>query len=348
MLSIETRTGSVPGRIWLECTRLLNIVWAALINIWRHPRAVSVENGAHRTACMIGVMLQCESCLSRRCIGNFGMPRQHSSIYTTSHHMAASQPYCRTSPHVLASSNQNQNSRQSASRCNAKTRTATATPPFVADPDDLAAEHEVIVWKVLSGVYASGCARMPSCLYQNEPVIVKGLFIAKGEEHWEGVEVCEAESDVDNTSISQDQEQHGHISLDPSTQSGNDSGERQQIITTAVLGIVAMAALGLAIMGVKKLMSVQMPKIQKVRYNNAAYNLPGSCFYCIAIKQSTASCKHYSWPQCLLSTHCICQAAELACSFPKSRNSNVMLASVGTRGEATAQGVSPAAAGFHG
>lgn len=62
-----------------------------------------------------------------------------------------------------------------------------------------------------------------------------------------------------------DEEIYGTVSVDPNPPSTSSGGERQQVVVTAALGIAALAGLGLLVMGVKKLISVQAPKMQKVQ-----------------------------------------------------------------------------------
>lgn len=61
-----------------------------------------------------------------------------------------------------------------------------------------------------------------------------------------------------------EEESYGSVSLDPNPPSDSSGGERQQVVVTAAIGIAALAGLGLLVMGVKKLISVQAPKVQKV------------------------------------------------------------------------------------
>ncbi len=85
---------------------------------------------------------------------------------------------------------------------------------------------------------------------------------------WEGTEaadVTEAGGEYDDMQSSEDQSQQSEVGLTPGTpNSSSRSSEGREVVVMAALGVAALGVLGLVVIGAKKLMSTQMPKIQKV------------------------------------------------------------------------------------
>ena len=90
---------------------------------------------------------------------------------------------------------------------------------------------------------------------------------------WEGTEaadVAEAGGEYDGMQSSEDRSRQAEVGLAPaSPNSSSRSSEGREVVVMAALGVAALGVLGLLVMGAKKLMSTQMPKIQKVLMNTA-------------------------------------------------------------------------------